>query len=91
MPQPGAQLSYTLPPSPPLNAPPPPPPPYAPPLATAYKPGRPQVMESMRLCQSAVAALQFQDSDTAVHQLHQALALLTQPPRRNSGAAPPGQ
>ena len=37
------------------------------------------MMEALKVCQGAVAALQFQDADTAVTQLHQALQLLTQP------------
>lgn len=42
--------------------------------------GRAQIMEAMKLCQSAVSALQFQDAETAVHTLHKALSMLTTPP-----------
>lgn len=44
------------------------------------------MLEALKLCQDAASALQFQDSDTAVHTLHQALTLLTTPP-----ATPPTQ
>ena len=63
----------------------PPPPSYpsalpAPPTPTAYTPGKPQMMEAHKLCQSAQAALEFQDHITAVHSLRHALQLLTLPP-----------
>ena len=45
-----------------------------------YKPQRPQMLEAVTLCKSAISALQFQDSESAVHQLNEALILLTQPP-----------
>ena len=45
----------------------------------SFKPDRGAMVEAQRLCSSASSALQFQDSDTAVHQLTQALQLLTQP------------
>eukprot|EP00965_Chrysotila_dentata_P052566 1744069-Pleurochrysis_carterae.AAC.1 len=44
-----------------------------------FKPQRAQILEAARLCQSSMNNLQFQDSETAVHQLTQALMLLTQP------------
>ena len=44
--------------------------------------GKPQMMEALKLCQSAVSALQFQDADTAVRTLHQAITLLTTPHAR---------
>mmetsp|Transcript_2148 Transcript_2148/g.4481 ORF Transcript_2148/g.4481 Transcript_2148/m.4481 type:complete len:327 (-) Transcript_2148:492-1472(-) len=48
-----------------------------------FKAARAQIMEANRLCQSTMNALQFQDCETAVHQLTQALLLLTQPPVSN--------
>jgi len=45
-----------------------------------FKPERAAILEAMTLCKSALSGLQFQDTDTAVHQLGQALILLTQPP-----------
>ena len=39
------------------------------------------MLEALGLCQSAVSSLQFQDVDTAVGVLTQALRTLTQPPR----------
>lgn len=67
--------------------PPPPPVPQAPAVQslpsfskpTGFKPKPKQIMEASRLCSTAVSALQFQDSDSAVYQLMQALNLLTQP------------
>ncbi len=38
------------------------------------------MLEAMKLCQNAVAALQFQDADTAVNTLQEALTCLTTPP-----------
>lgn len=38
------------------------------------------MLEALTMCKHAISALQFQDSDTAVHQLNQALLLLTHPP-----------
>ena len=45
-----------------------------------YQPGRPQIMEAMKQANNAIAALQFQDVDTAVGQLTLALQTLTMPP-----------
>jgi len=65
-----------LPPQPPPAAFQPPPMPQVPP---GWQPGRPAILEAMKLCQGAVSALQFQDAETAVHTLYQALQLLTTP------------
>jgi len=53
-----------------------------------FKPERAQLLEASRLCQSSMNALQFQDSETAVHQLTQALLILTQPPVSNAPQVP---
>lgn len=45
----------------------------------SFKPDRYAICEAQRLCSSASSALQFSDHDTAVHQLTQALQMLTQP------------
>lgn len=45
----------------------------------SFKPDRYAMCEAQRLCSSASSALQFSDHDTAVHQLTQALQMLTQP------------
>jgi len=74
-----------------LPAAPPTPIPLAPPYApqppvvmpqTSYQPSRPQILEALKLSQSAVSSLQFQDADTAVRCLHQALQILTTPTPR---------
>ena len=73
-------------PAPPPGAPPPymapmaPPPMGMLPAGGRYQPGRPQILEALKLSQGAVSALQFQDVDTAVNVLQQALHMLTQPP-----------
>ncbi|KAL1507191.1 hypothetical protein AB1Y20_008041 [Prymnesium parvum] len=51
-----------------------------------FKPSRPAILEAVNVCKAAISALQFQDSDTAVHQLNQALILLTQPPMPSAQA-----
>ena len=53
---------------------------YAPPPLTSYTPGKAQMMEAHRLCQSAQAALEFQEHISAVSTLRKALELLTIPP-----------
>ena len=69
-------------PAPPAVPTAPPPPQYVPPAAPppGFMPRRPQIMEALKLSQSAVAALQFQEVDTARMVLMQALTLLSQPP-----------
>merc|ERR550514_2284764 len=85
---------YAPPPAPPAPPAPPiappghpsgsmPPPPAAPlptRLPSGYQPSRAQMMEALKLCQSAVASLQFQDADTAVSVMSQALQVLTPAP-----------
>jgi vacuolar protein sorting-associated protein VTA1 len=53
---------------------------YASPPLTDYTPGKAQMMEAHRLCQSAQAALEFQEHISAVSTLRKALQLLTMPP-----------
>lgn len=47
---------------------------------SGFTPSRTQMMEALKLCQNAASSLQFQDSDTAVSQLHQAISVLITPP-----------
>jgi len=79
---PGAPPAYPGAPGPAPGAPPgwPGYAPQMPPPLTSYTPGKPQIMEAHKLCQSGMAALEFQDHITAVHSLRQALQLLTMPP-----------
>ena len=68
-----------LPDAPPSHVAPPPAAYAAAPPMSGYAPGRTQMLEAMKLCQSANSALQFQDADTAINLLHQAMVVLTQP------------
>uniref|UniRef100_A0A7S0NUH5 Vta1/callose synthase N-terminal domain-containing protein n=1 Tax=Calcidiscus leptoporus TaxID=127549 RepID=A0A7S0NUH5_9EUKA len=53
-----------------------------------FKVERAQLLEASRLCQSSMNALQFQDAETAIHQLTQALLMLTQPPTASAPEVP---
>jgi len=53
-----------------------------------FKPARSEIYEAAQLCKASLNSLQFQDSETAVHNLMQALQLLTQPPPPEAPEAP---